>query len=233
MPRPATHHSTVPAPPRLRFVVGDALGTPALEQRSFHLRHPGIDVIHLCAFPRGRLELTLIGLILLVVSVGLPTVYLLSGGGGTGSLSKSDVWGAVVVALVGSALGLGILIPGLRGTFSADVVFDRPARTIRGRCWRGGRWRRDLRLRFDEVESVQVCSRQIIGDEHRRVLYVAFELNLVLTDDAATRVGLGSHGDEAALMADADKLADFLGRGVIDDRGGQTLGPWCRLRTPA
>jgi hypothetical protein len=216
----------------VRFVVGDPLGTPALEQQSFYLRHPGIDVIHLRADPRGRLELTLIGLILVAVSLGLPAAYLLNGGGGTGPLERSDVLGAVVAALVGSGLGLGFLIPGLRGTFSADVIFDRPARTIRGRCWRGGRWRRDLALRFDEVESVQVCSRQIIGDEHRRVLYVAFELNLVLTDDAATRTGLGSHGDEAALMADADKLAEFLGCGVIDDRGGEIPGVLRNPRIP-
>ena len=98
MSRPSMHRSAVPAQPRVRFVTGDPLGTPALEQRSLHLRHPGIDVIHLCPFPRGRLELTLIGLILVVVSIGLPTVYLLSGGGGTGTLSKSDVWGAIVAA---------------------------------------------------------------------------------------------------------------------------------------
>jgi hypothetical protein len=208
----------------VRFVAGDPLGTPALEQRSFHLRHPGIDIIHLCAYPRGRLELTLIGLILVAVSLGLPAAYLLNGGGGTGPLQRSDVLGAVVAALVGSGLGIAILVPGVRGTFSADVVFDRPARTIRGRCWRGGRWRRDLALRTDEVESVQVCSRQIKEDDPPRTLYVAFELNLVLTDDAATRVGLGSHGDEGALMADADKLARFLGRGVIDDRGGGIPG---------
>ena len=124
MPAPSTNRPAMPAQPRVRFVTGDPLGTPALEQRSFHLRHPGVDVIHLCAFPRGRLELTLIGLILVVVSIGLPAAYLVNGGGGTGPLSKSDAWGALLAALVGSGLGLGILIPGIRGTFSADAVFD-------------------------------------------------------------------------------------------------------------
>ena len=167
----------------------------------------------------------MIGLILVVVSIGLPAAYLVNGGGGTGPLSKSDAWGALLAALVGSGLGLGILIPGIRGTFSADVVFDRPAPRSEAGAGAagggGGTWRCGSK-RWNRYKSVPGRS---LGTSTGGSCTWRSSLNLVLTDDAATRVGLGSHGDEAALMADADKLADFLGRGVIDDRGGDIPAP--------
>jgi hypothetical protein len=215
--------------PRVTHVTGDPLGTPALEQRSFYLRHPGIDVIHLRPFPRSRIELSLVGGILALVSIGLPGAYLINGGMGDGPPGRTGELGAIVVALLGAGIGSVLLLSGVRGSFSGDVVFNRPGRTINGRYWSGRRWHRGLALHFDDVESLQVCSRQVIGDDPPRVLYVAYELNLVLSDDAATRVGLASHGDEAALMADADTLAGLLGRGVIDDRGGEIPG---LLRNP-
>lgn len=225
MVRPFTRvtHAFAEAP-RVTHVTGDPLGTPALEQRSFYLRHPGIDVIHLRPFPRSRIELSLVGGILALVGIGLPGAYLINGGMGDGPLKRTDVLAAVAVAVAGAGIGFVLLWSGARGSFSGDVEFNRPGRTISGRYWSGGRWRRGLALHFDDVESLQVCSRQVIGDDPPRVLYVAYELNLVLSDDAATRIGLASHGDEAALMADADKLADLLGRGVIDDRGGEIPG---------
>ena len=173
MPRPPVERSATPAAPRVRFVTGDPLGTSALEQRTFYLRHPGIDVIHLRPFPRGRLELILIGSILALVGIGLPGAYLANGGMGEGRLTRTDVAGAIAVTMVGAGIGGLFLWSGVRGSFSGDVEFNRPGRTITGRFWSGGRWRRGVALRFDDAESLQVFSRAVMGDNPPRVIYTA------------------------------------------------------------
>ena len=63
-----------------------------------------------------------------------------------------------------------------------------------------------------DIAAVQICSRRETG----RGRYLACELNLVLKNPNARRINLMCHSNRRALYADAQRLADFLGKPLFD-----------------
>ena len=121
----------------------------------------------------------------------------------------------VVCGVVGALLGL----LGLFCLRPRRVCFDRMSGTVKlskaGPDWLEGH----KRIPIQEVAAVQVCS-QPEGS------FTTFEMNLVLDRPGGEprilqrppgeRLNLMAHGDEAAVKADARKLAEFLGRPLLD-----------------
>jgi hypothetical protein len=65
--------------------------------------------------------------------------------------------------------------------------------------------------KLSDIHAIQIISEFIRGDKSS---YYSYELNLVLNDGA--RVNVVDHGNKEKLRADAQILADFLGKPVWD-----------------
>ena len=64
---------------------------------------------------------------------------------------------------------------------------------------------------LNRIHAIQLIAEKCKGDKST---YFSYELNLVLDD--ASRLNVIDHGNLAAVRADAQKLADFLGKPVWD-----------------
>lgn len=91
-----------------------------------------------------------------------------------------------------------------------EVTFDRAYLSVRERnllaCLN-----RSERCPIACIAAVQICSRAV-SDEG----FIAYELNVVFRDQAGARLPIISHGDSAALRADAAQLARFLRVPLLD-----------------
>ena len=65
-----------------------------------------------------------------------------------------------------------------------------------------------------DILGVQICSRYVEGSDMGG--YTTFEMNLVFAESETQRLNLVSHANETALREDARRLADFLGKPVLD-----------------
>lgn len=111
---------------------------------------------------------------------------------------------------------------GLYGLYisARPTVLDRQ----RGLLWSG--WGatesgagRTVRLR--DIHALQLVAERISSSDSRRN-YTSYELNAVLSD--GTRHNVIDHGDQAAIRADADTVADFLNCPVWDATASNASG---------
>jgi len=68
-----------------------------------------------------------------------------------------------------------------------------------------------------DIVAVQICSRR--EDSSSTASYTARELNLVLKNPAVQRINLLCYSNRRALFEDAERLADFLGKPLLDHSG--------------
>ena len=66
-------------------------------------------------------------------------------------------------------------------------------------------------VELNRIHAIQLLAERCKGDKSS---YYSYELNLVLSD--ASRLNVIDHGNLAAVRADAQKLADFLGKPLWD-----------------
>ena len=72
--------------------------------------------------------------------------------------------------------------------------------------------RRQVAVPFARIRAVQLLSKESTGDEH----FQSFELNLVLKN--AERLHVVCHGNEAAMLQDAHRVASHIDVPVWDAR---------------
>lgn len=100
-------------------------------------------------------------------------------------------------------------------SYSKPVVFDKMV----GYFWKG--WDKPERyknnqniegsIKISDIHALQIVSEYIRGDKKS---YYSYELNLVTRD--GERHNVIDHGDRTDMIADANKLSDFLGIPVWD-----------------
>lgn len=120
-----------------------------------------------------------------------------------------SILGAAISFVVGGVFllfGWMLVPPRIR------IVVNRSARTIRITGVRQGLEASDDPLSLRDIVAVQICSRRESG----RRSYQAYELNLVLKNPDAHRINLMCHSNRRALCDDAQLLADFLGKPLLD-----------------
>ncbi|HUY91498.1 MAG TPA: hypothetical protein VMV10_22350 [Pirellulales bacterium] len=91
-----------------------------------------------------------------------------------------------------------------------EVTFNRTHLTVRERNLLAFLHRSES-CPIDCIAAVQICSSSVTGAE-----FIAYELNVVFRDQAGERLPIISHGDSAALSADAAQLAQFLRVPLLD-----------------
>ena len=128
-----------------------------------------------------------------------------------GVIMSGPLFGALITGPVGVTF-VTIALLGLSGRFgSVRVRADRTSRALTV-----GRGAAERRHPFDDLAALQVCSRAVANAKHP---YVAFELNLILTDPPGERISLTCHANSEALQRDATDLAEFLGVPLLDHTG--------------
>ena len=100
-------------------------------------------------------------------------------------------------------------------SYSKPVIFDKMV----GYFWKG--WKKPERyksnqtvkgsIKISDIHALQLVSEYIRGDKKS---YYSYELNIVTRD--GQRYNVIDHGDRSDMLADADKLSDFLGVPVWD-----------------
>jgi hypothetical protein len=122
-------------------------------------------------------------------------------------------WETLFFIIFGSIFaGVGIY---MFRSYSKPIIFDKMV----GYFWKGWtkpeRYKSDKKIpgsvRLDDIHALQLVSEYIRGDKKN---YYSYELNLVTHD--GKRHNVVDHGDRSDLVADADKLSEFLGKPVWD-----------------
>jgi hypothetical protein len=149
------------------------------------------------------------GILMLVglgVSTGIPFSMLQEGE----SLMAMQTLFVIVFGLVFFGAGLFMF-----RSYSKPVVFDKMV----GYYWKG--WKKPERyksnhsiegsIKISDIHALQIVSEYIRGDKKN---YYSYELNIVTRD--GERHNVIDHGDRTDMIADANKLSDFLGIPVWD-----------------
>ncbi|MBN1942188.1 MAG: hypothetical protein JW849_02735 [Phycisphaerae bacterium] len=118
---------------------------------------------------------------------------------------------AVLLCTTFVVLGLA----GLMGWIGLpSAVLDRRI----GLYWRG-RPPRAIRawvqppLPLEAIAAVQICSKRVSSQNGS---YTAYQINLVLSEPPGERIYFLSHGNKKAILHDAQQVADFLSRPVLE-----------------
>ncbi len=161
------------------------------------------------SFRSSKLKLLPNGNLQVVPTLGMWLFALLFGGLGLGLLigftcslatEEHKEWGKLVPILVGGAFfAAGLLMfYFLRQGAVFDVMAQRCSRLKIGKL-------KGQEVSFAKVEGLQVLQFEAKSDDST---YTNYQLNLVLKD--CTRANLMTHGNQAAMEADADTLAQVL-----------------------
>lgn len=119
--------------------------------------------------------------------------------------------GILLIAVVGGVF-VAVGLAGLTGRFGTHgVTFDRRQGRLFSKNRKLGRFVPFEGLPLSEIVCLQICSREVTGDDSA---YTTYELNLILRDDQADighrRVSLTCHAKRQAVYGDAGTLAAFL-----------------------
>jgi hypothetical protein len=140
------------------------------------------------------------------ISIGVPYRIFLSGD----PLFAIETLVIILFGLVFFGAGLFMF-----RSYSKPVVFDKMV----GYYWKG--WKKPERyksnhsiegsIKISDIHALQIVSEYIRGDKKN---YYSYELNIVTRD--GERHNVIDHGDRTDMIADANKLSDFLGIPVWD-----------------
>jgi hypothetical protein len=129
------------------------------------------------------------------------------------SIRERSVGGLVLSAVIGVSFaaigGIGLFV----GFGVRCVIFDRRQATIVVTRGLGVRSTTLPLYAFRDIAAVQLCSQYVERDDPG---YTTYELNLILTEPAGERLKLTSHADESRVRADAQRLAHFLEKPLLD-----------------
>ncbi len=183
--------------------------------RSAILTFPEADRAVLSAHPRAlrmmRLTLTW-GAVATAVIAGVVAAAVTGALPGTTpafpGVSPTLIWAVAAVVMALDALFLvGLRTFVLKGLGPPRTVFDR-RRGVCEQYARGASFPACAPLPLGRVAALQII--------RARADFPAWELNMVLSDPPGARGHLMAHGDERALRADAQALAEFLKTPVLD-----------------
>ena len=125
----------------------------------------------------------------------------------TGDFSLDDLF-PVLFGVVFGGVGLAALLNARR------FVFDRRTGLLAETKGAFGWYRRIGERKLDDIEAVQLCSRYQSGGE--APAYMVYQINLVFAGPGDDRLNLTSHAGEKQVRAEAEVLAGFLGKPLLD-----------------
>ena len=137
----------------------------------------------------------------------------------TGDFSFDDLF-PMLFGVVFGGVGLVALLNARR------VVLDRKAGLLTETKGAFGWYRRTGERKLADIEAVQLCSQYVSGGEGSD--YMAYQINLIFAGPGGGRMTLSSHAKEKQVRDDAQALAGFLGKPLLDhtieDDGPKDLG---------
>jgi len=136
-------------------------------------------------------------------------------------INENTDWGnyyyeIVAVIVISVFFVIGGIIGLVACLYNRGVTFDRKNKTVVIRRWLWTYFKKRAEYSFREIAALQLCTYYPNSDDDENSCYKATELNLVLTDPPGERIGLMCHSQEDDIRKDARKLADFLGKPLLD-----------------
>jgi len=158
---------------------------------------------------------------LLFLVFGLGAFCLLAAVAWWGTERGAPLWAAIAIAAtVGTALtAIGLLgLSGRLGTRRIDFDRHQGVLWLTGPSAGGGLAGRQ-EISLEQIAALQVCCFHTLPTSGAEA-FTAYQLNLVFRDPPGERLHLMSHNDEASLRTDARRLAEFLGKPLLDHSRG-------------